>query len=1754
MPPPPQILDLQRLRELNDEDLIEGAKMNGPDSMVASARMKAMFDHDEATEAKFGLIKEKKFLKESFLAAFANHDTKATHFAKKIPVKSSKGVCISRWQLQGYLAKHKGRPREAKDRIDADLLLDPAWKGSSIAEGEAFWDRFRIRRSFELHVMACEQICGRIISTPDSRVQRRIPSAAEKTGGGKVIGGLKARVEGAARRRKARAMQRTPSLIKDVRIILQEAARCWHWRREIFEYQDRCHLYPCPPAPPPTLDMIKCVRKMGKFISRVEALDVASRRVQQMYRGHQGRVLFLRHHEMALVSRLTLAYHAEHHAVACGYPGCHGINLPERVAAKDRLLEHAAELAAVEAAKVAVIVESLSHITRYGWTDDWDRDKGVPMWFRTPIDVTVSTKHNGKGAGDATSGDNSKEGEVKDTDADADVDADANAAKAAPEFDEVYDRPIYVYPEYVAAVAIQRIARGQRARKRLYLQKRARMRQEELEGRRAEWAAGRPQRDQFITLDIHLMEVADVDGTVTASSRPRAITAGVHSRQNPATGQMVRHVTPVTVKMIHAKAALARVLAQLDKFKIWPWVLQEPDDEDEDEDADPVYVREDTNESCWEPEETANGKRLRGYLRRRIETQRKKMVSLEAEKRAEEQAARDAINALCQRSAQCSRGKDHRGRCNAKRVDEDEDNDADPDACAWRSWCVLAGHHAGRCRREDGAASLFPAHGLHCRGDAWCFLRQGHTGPHMRAPANLIVQAGLAPVLGLGRLEQCRNNRPGVPNAQRRHLEDVAVRAAFAATWSVAGGGALAPNTPELRDANMQELQAVLTYLEAQMAGKLVALTCTPTTDGASLPPASPLSLPTPSSPQIGRSSSSKKLKKKKTNKAKVAQRAHRPATTTDEAMTRIAEHWLRCTQAADASVLIRGEGAVAGIFGGRTRLGDTEDPTCAVRMMGVAEIAGRGGGGGGGDKSDDEFGGGVNREAQDTNAKHGSTGSLSSTSSAMVCFVPKENILVPEASMRQIERLLPRARVRLPYTHVGMPYGWEVAGKGDNGESYFCHKQTEETTWEKPQFTLEEDLAARMVQVNWRGKAARRLFKRLLASVSVADLVRSGIADASSLAWIGYRTEGMTAAMWLTRLGLSELVPSALERRKDPRPNAKRRGVSRGRGGGKAGAGASQNGRPGTSCSRGAQAAGTAGNHRTPGTPPGRPGTRGKLSKLYSLVEVCGMDDDDLIHLMGVTQRDQRSRILCAGSALDLLCAGSIADIPPRTKAPPPPSRQQQQELAKARKKENTGSTREDQQGPADALLVLPPGIFESQGVRLDLNHEFAALQDTAVAQQMFTDAYPNQERRAAAFADIVAETRRPITYAMLYGYFQTHLKKAKLAQDSATDLVNAETSSEPERERQAYSVLCRVADNVTTRLNKLELRGLSAHVTLGEAVAHRIMQERAVLDSEHPQQLSHTHTGEEGLGEGEEKEMPETPANNASIASPANTANTANTTVASAGASTTTGDGHPHQPSIAEAERPTTSTLRAFRRRVQSMVLPDTPGPWMGKRQHPSTLAACAALREGLDWVFKYEKTASRVQKCYRLHLMLMRGREQRRLVVNGITRIQAIVRGNRARFTVQVRQAQMSSDWEQLYNDEYKEYYYFNNATRASSWEAPENGVFKPYGWWPEAPKKQLARPGMCSECFDEKATMLCNECVVERVVKGKALRPARLGFCFTCYVTSHGNDREKMSHTKTIIAPLKAKSLTCIECDGLATVRFGENMYREHVQRH
>jgi hypothetical protein len=74
------------------------------------------------------------------------------------------------------------------------------------------------------------------------------------------------------------------------------------------------------------------------------------------------------------------------------------------------------------------------------------------------------------------------------------------------------------------------------------------------------------------------------------------------------------------------------------------------------------------------------------------------------------------------------------------------------------------------------------------------------------------------------------------------------------------------------------------------------------------------------------------------------------------------------------------------------------------------------------------------------------------------------------------------------------------------------------------------------------------------------------------------------------------------------------------------------------------------------------------------------------------------------------------------------------------------------------------------------------------------------------------------------------------------------------------------------------------------------------------------------------------------------------------------------------------------------------------------------------------------------------------------------------------------------------------------------------------------------------------MLCNECVVERVVKGKALRPARLGFCFTCYVTSHGNDREKMSHTKTIIAPLKAKSLTCIECDGLATVRFGENTYR------
>ena len=73
--------------------------------------------------------------------------------------------------------------------------------------------------------------------------------------------------------------------------------------------------------------------------------------------------------------------------------------------------------------------------------------------------------------------------------------------------------------------------------------------------------------------------------------------------------------------------------------------------------------------------------------------------------------------------------------------------------------------------------------------------------------------------------------------------------------------------------------------------------------------------------------------------------------------------------------------------------------------------------------------------------------------------------------------------------------------------------------------FDYAEDSASRRVQASWRARQGRRRFQARLASETVLDVADSCILGGAAHAWVGYRDEGMTLAIWLSRHGLAHLL-----------------------------------------------------------------------------------------------------------------------------------------------------------------------------------------------------------------------------------------------------------------------------------------------------------------------------------------------------------------------------------------------------------------------------------------------------------------------------------------------------------------------------------------------------------------------------------------------------------------------------------------------------
>ena len=404
-------------------------------------------------------------------------------------------------------------------------------------------------------------------------------------------------------------------------------------------------------------------------------IDGAARKLQRAYRGHLGRALYAHAREAATVKRVTQAYHAERHLHACGFPGCQGCNRPALVAESDRQKEREELRRAQRAARVAEIQRELLDITRFGWDEDWDPDRNVPFWFRTPppIDDEDSSDdgNDKKGATKKAKAAKNKKKSKKKTQKKKKKTAPAEQADSvvhaeqpsSSDPDERYTRPVYTYEEYCAAVSIQRIARGCVNRRMLYIQERMMKRHRETEARRAQWEADRPARERLLTVKIDLATVIDLDGLVSSTYHEREIPRGVLAAARPANGGMVRAPPrPWASQLADADASLRRFTDLLAEYKTFPWVLKSGPGIDK-----PYYVNYDTEETSWEPVETEAGSRLRAHLRDRMQTQLSRCGrlrnALKAETAAKAKAAQEAFLAQCQRHRWCVRGRSHRGRC-----------------------------------------------------------------------------------------------------------------------------------------------------------------------------------------------------------------------------------------------------------------------------------------------------------------------------------------------------------------------------------------------------------------------------------------------------------------------------------------------------------------------------------------------------------------------------------------------------------------------------------------------------------------------------------------------------------------------------------------------------------------------------------------------------------------------------------------------------------------------------------------------------------------------------------------------------------------------------------------------------------------------------------------------------------------------------------------------------------------------------------
>lgn len=115
------------------------------------------------------------------------------------------------------------------------------------------------------------------------------------------------------------------------------------------------------------------------------------------------------------------------------------------------------------------------------------------------------------------------------------------------------------------------------------------------------------------------------------------------------------------------------------------------------------------------------------------------------------------------------------------------------------------------------------------------------------------------------------------------------------------------------------------------------------------------------------------------------------------------------------------------------------------------------------------------------------------------------------------------RADVALRFTKVALRFGWKEIRAAGSTRAYYYNANTGETIWDRPEYTFEDEYAAIKMQTMVRMLVAKNVYFSELNAISFVDLVHTTVQRAGKIGWVGFGLEGVSAAVFLSRFGLSK-------------------------------------------------------------------------------------------------------------------------------------------------------------------------------------------------------------------------------------------------------------------------------------------------------------------------------------------------------------------------------------------------------------------------------------------------------------------------------------------------------------------------------------------------------------------------------------------------------------------------------------------------------